>query len=259
MAQTRVTNDVIADGSITRIKLSSDAFPSANVQTFDSSGTWTKPASGSMARIQVWGGGGGGGRQSTGGNGGGGGGGGYNEIIVPFSSLNSTETVTIGAGGAGRINSNGAGNPGGNSFFGSHCAAYGGGAGNPGGQVSIGGGGGGPLSAASTTDGTPGEPILNTITEGFAIALGFGGTLTAGVFGIFHGGGGGRSGPGGGSIWGGGGGGGNNGAGGVSLYGGNGGAGGTPGAAGTVPGGGGGTGTSTSGDGAAGRVIVTVW
>ncbi len=48
----------------------------ADVQTFNSTGTWTKPTAGqTMARIQIWGGGGGGGR-STGANQGMGGGGG---------------------------------------------------------------------------------------------------------------------------------------------------------------------------------------
>ena len=50
-----------------------------NVQTFNTSGTWTKPTGGqTMAEIQVWGGGGGGCSPGGGGAlGGGGGGGGY--------------------------------------------------------------------------------------------------------------------------------------------------------------------------------------
>jgi hypothetical protein len=103
--------------------------PAADVQTFNSSGTWTKPASGSMARIQVWGGGGGASRGGAQTEANGGGGGGYNEIILPLSSLGATESVTVGAGGAGRTGSNGSGTAGGTSSFGSHCTAYGGGAG----------------------------------------------------------------------------------------------------------------------------------
>lgn len=119
----------------------------SNTQTFNASGTWTKPAGGSMARIQVWGGGGGGARDSSSSVCTGGGGGGYSEIIVPLSSLNSTETVTVGAGGTGRTGSSGSGTVGGNSFFGSVCSAYGGGNGRDNDSFV---GGGGPLGAGSS-------------------------------------------------------------------------------------------------------------
>jgi hypothetical protein len=64
---------------------------SVNVQTFNSTGTWTKPSGGqTMARVQIWGGGGGGSRN------GGGGGGAYQEVTVPLSQLNTqTATVTV--------------------------------------------------------------------------------------------------------------------------------------------------------------------
>jgi len=98
----------------------------SNVQTFDASGTWTKPATGSMARIQVWGGGGGGNRQATTTTSVGGGGGGYSETTVALSSLASTETVTVGAGGVGRTATAGSGTDGGTSTFGTLIGASGG-------------------------------------------------------------------------------------------------------------------------------------
>jgi hypothetical protein len=222
--------------------------PVVDVQTFDTSGTWTKPSSGSMARIQVWGGGGGASRVSAGSSAGGGGGG-YNEITVPLSTLGTTISVTIGAGGAGRTGSNGSGLGGGNSSFGSVCLAFAG----AGAVSSTGGGGGGPLSAAVGASG--GQPKIQTASD-----ISLGDFFSArGAGGIFHGGGGGQGiGLAGGSLYGGGGGGGSTGNAGQSLYGGNGGG---NGGNGVQPGGGGGNGAQNinGGNGADGRVIVTVW
>lgn len=235
-------------------------------QVFDASGTWTKPASGTVAYVQAWGGGGSGSRGS--GNGGGGGGG-YVEAWLLLSALGATETVTVGAGGAG-VSVNGAGNVGGNSSFGAWLTAYGGG----GGTSTGGGGGGGPLGAGG--GGTPGAPLIVTDVNFSTSATDFHGSGAVssgapGKSGIVHGGGGGFSATAGGnSVWGGGGGGGNSstaaGAGGTSVFGGNGGAAGVNGASGTAgsqPGGGGGScegvNPAVSGAGGAGRVIVTVF
>lgn len=233
---------------------------SGDIQTFNASGTWTKPGSGTMAMVECWGGGGGGGRHSSGGRQGfGGGGGGYNMKWIPMSSLGATETVTIGGGGAG-ISSNGNGGAGGNTTFGAHLTAYGGGGG--GGNIAsmaIGGGGGGITSAGGTANFTPGQPTSGVASgstggqpnsswhggNGAAVLYSDGYTTSynVGGYAIFGGGGGAATA-------------GGVGGGGPSAYGG---AGGGAGIAGTQPGGGGGGSNSTSGAGAAGRCKVTVF
>jgi hypothetical protein len=215
-----------------------------NVQTFNASGTWTKPASGSMARIQVWAGGSGGSRSSSGTSGGAGGvGGGYSELTVPLSTLGATVTVTIGAGGTGRTATAGTGTDGGTTTFGSLVGALGG--------LNVQGVGGAPFVPPSGLgaylDGGVGVCIFNGGYSG----TGLGASLFAG------GGGSNGSNTAGGSSQ----------AGGVSIYGGAGGRGAgnnTVAVAGTQPAGGGGggygTGTYANGaDGGAGRVVVTVW
>lgn len=233
----------------------------ADDQTFNSSGTWNKPAGlsdNALVLIECWAGGGGGGTGSTAG---GGGGGGYVQRFMTGVELSSTETVTIGAGGA--VNTQG-----GNTTFGSHVTAYGGGGGNSG--TNSGGGGGGGSSSkgvngGSSDGGRGGGPVWGAGGTGGAAggnaADGAGGgsnTGGAGGGGHFGGGGGGggatigSGGAGGNSHFGGGGGGGSaGGAGGVSIRAGNGGA---ANSAGSVPSGGGGRNAA----GAAGRCRVRV-
>ena len=259
---------------------------SINVQTFTSSGTWTKPsgyAAGSRVLIQAWGGGASGGRYPT--RAGGGGGGGYNERWITLSAMGSTETVTIGAGGTART-TDGIGNGGGTTSVGSLISAYGGAGGND----DYGGGGGGQTSAggASTnpaitsTRDMAGGPGLNAVQRTYyAVPEGTGGQFSSadwyayGTGALRKGGGGGlcrancgdpdNGRPGGNSVWGGGGGGGvgsDAGAGGTSSFGGSGGAAATStnATAGSQPGGGGGGCLSAnSGAGGAGQVIITVF
>ena len=224
----------------------------ANVQTFLTSGTWTKPTgygANAQVHIQAWGGGGSGGKNASGG----GGGGGYNDRWIALSLLGSTETVTIGAGGIA-VTTSASGNTGGTTSLGTWCLAYGGGGGPNGGNATS-AGGGGQLSAGDNA-GTIGSPwnifSVYSSSDGW-IWGGFGANGQNGTTGFK-------------SVWGGGGGGAGNsgaGAGGASSFGGNGGAGSnaSSGTAGSQPGGGGGgtnTGTS-SGAGGAGQVIVTVF
>jgi hypothetical protein len=101
----------------------------ADVQTFTSDGTWTKPSHGSIAIIEVWGAGGGGASGAddtgypiaTGGSGGA-----YKQVVVPLSYLSSTEAVTVGVGGTA-VTGNANGNVGEASSISGITAAGGGG------------------------------------------------------------------------------------------------------------------------------------
>ena len=267
-----------------------DLVPAAEAvtqQNFDTSGTWTKPGSGTYALVEAWGGGGSGGNTTSSGGGGGGGGGAYVFARFLLSDLGSTESATIGAGGAAVGATNTTGNVGGTTTFGSLVSAFGGGGGGYSVNGGGGGGGGGAFEAGSTPSagsggaaaggGPGGGDAVAAVNAGNPATSGYGGgggssrsSTEAGGQSHFGGGGGGGSataaGDGGASFSGGGGGGAAGatpGAGGVSGAGGNGGAGSTGAAtsnSGSQPaGGGGGADGGTSGAGGAGRVRVTVW
>lgn len=284
----------VDDSGVTRLQFRDNSGNVTNIpnvvnrQVFTASGTWNKPAVGTVAFVEVFGAGASGGRAGSGNGGGGGAGGAYMSMLIPMSALASTVAVTVGAGGAAQTSDGSNGAAGGNSSFGSHLAAGGGGGGAGNGADNGGGGGGGPgantgNSASSSTGATGGLPrgsIAGNITGDPSNANPFGGgggasTGNAGGAGLYGGGGGGFGSQGGtptaggDSVFGGAGGGGGadtsaGAAGGTAIVnGGNGGAGATGAAAataGTAPGGGGGgSETGNSGAGARGEVRVTVW
>lgn len=234
-----------------------------DAQTFNSSGTWTKPSKGAVAFIEVWGAGGSGAATSSPNTAGGGAGGAYVSRLVPLSSLGSTESVTVGAGGASRTTiANGF--SGGNSSFGAWATAYGGS-----------GGANSPTTDAGVTPGSPlraalgaGSPQLatGTITASSMagnmdyfdrVLAGGWGAITVDISTLRN------------SVWGGGGGQAFSGGtaisvAGTSVYAGNGGSYASPASgAGTAPAGGGAGGdtasSGSSGAGGTGRVKITVW
>jgi hypothetical protein len=224
-----------------------------NQQAFTSSGTWTKPSTGTYARVQVWGGGGGG-AGLAGVPGSGGGGGSYKEATFLLADLGSSVSVTIGSGGAG----GGTAGAGGTTSFGSHIYGYGGSGGSAGGER--GGSGGGYLATATVA----GNDIVSAPETGLAHE-GKGAkvsSVNSAIGGYYTGGGGGGGGfaaaP---SVYGGGGGAGSSGSGGASVFGGAGAS--ASGGAGTQPGGGGGGsaggGGGSAGAGGAGKCVVWTW
>ena len=275
------------------------ASSAVDVQTFTSSATWTRPASGEMVYVRAWGAGGSGGRGGSTDGGGGGGGGGYAEKWFTFAGAGSSQTVTIGAGGASRTADESNGIAGGNTTFGALLTAYGGGGGCGATSLGGGGGGGGGLLAAgaSSTTSTGGNgggsrTVLGGSAgtggainlpggEGALPDIGGGGAggrdasstgLTGGAAGIYGGGGGGGGSPspaggaGGIAVYGGGGGGGGcgvtaGGTGGTSILGGAGGAGGFDANTGTAGAqpGGGGGGSESGNSGAGGDGRVEVY
>lgn len=271
-----------SSGNITTLPAGTD------LQVFTTSGTWTKPAYGTVALIQTWAGGASGGRAGANDGGGGGGGGAFSEAYIALASISSSVSVTVGAGGAAQTADNTAGNAGGNTSFGAYLVVGGGGGGSGSGSDNGGGGGGGlganvGAAGAGGTGGAGGAPLGQIGAQvcgaaGNANPFGGGGgssgTNTGGQ--AVYGGGGGGFGSGtntntigGGSMFGGGGGGGGTdtgtgSAGGTAIvYGGNGGAGSTDvvvGVSGTAPGGGGGgSENANSGAGARGEIRVMVW
>ena len=128
---------------------------SVDRQVFTASGTWNKPASGTIAIVEMWGGGGGGADASEDS---GGGGAEYARAIFALADLGASETVTVGAGGTTP------GNDGGDSSFGSWLDAFGGGGGTASASSGESGGGRRGLSESgfqggSGDDGPGGDAI----------------------------------------------------------------------------------------------------
>ena len=154
----------------------SDTSGLSSVQTFTSSGTWTKPSGITKVIVEVQGAGGSAMQSTTTANRLGGGGGGYVKKLIDVSSI-STATITIGSGGAGSGSLDTA-NAGGDSVWSdgtNTLTGSGGGAPTTGSNYNIGVGGaasGGDLNVAGQGGGATGI----SRTSGGNSFLGHGGT-----------------------------------------------------------------------------------
>lgn len=242
---------VVTANAYTDSELASFTAVASDIQTFNASGTWTKPSGCTWVYVEAIGAGAGAENEPTDTYAYGGGGGAYADKLFLASSLGATETVTVGAGGAGGASgSNTFGSDGGDSTFGAHLTAKGGKAFK--------------TSPAQTCESGDGIPPLSTGLTGTRQIGGLGGApggMGAGSASVtVHGGN---------AVKGGAGGGARNGVavgtGGVSQYGGNGGnannTASTKGGNGSQPGGGGGASANDGGggDGGDGRIVVYSW
>lgn len=139
-----------------------------NIQVFDASGTWTKPASVDQVYVKVWGAGGAGGTATEANSKGGGGGGGYAEGLIAVTgnvtvTIDSTSSKFVGSttiealvgatgtgtGGAGGTASGGTINLTGAAGTSTKASTNGASGGSGGGSPMGGGGGGGGVSSNS--------------------------------------------------------------------------------------------------------------
>lgn len=141
-----------------------------SVQSFTSSGTWTRPAGITKILIKVIAAGGGGGRANSSGlatGGGGAGAGSYGEMFLDVSAV-PTSSVTVGVAGAGAT-SGSPGATGGDSAFGAVIVAKGGigGPSNTNGGIVFGGvGGAAPTTGHLSVAGADGQGAIDEGGDG---------------------------------------------------------------------------------------------
>lgn len=116
---------VFGDSTVqtTKFDTAMDGGPLISINSFTSSGTWTKPSGCTRVLVKIIGGGGGGAGYCESG-----GGGGYAEQVVDVTAISSV-AVTVGGGGGG-VGYYAAAGGGGTSSFGAYCSATGGGGAN---------------------------------------------------------------------------------------------------------------------------------